>query len=136
MYWYVLVQECGSISRYITVYRGICKYKAVYGGICLSEEGFKPVHTGTYWYISVHTLIAYFVPCCTRLARLKAADWPLPQDTLVHTHTGLFQFCSHCLPSRLRLPVGAGRRWWQWAGQLPRPTLHVPEPLPCYVTLM
>ncbi len=45
------------------------------------------VHTSIYWYILVHTgaseyLFSCSIPCCTRLARLKAADLLQPKDTL------------------------------------------------------
>ncbi len=79
------------------VHWDICWYMQVWGSL--------RVQIGTYSYICVHTLFTCFVPCCTRLARMKVAGWQLPNDTLVHTQTLHYSslFSLFALPSPLAI---------------------------------
>ena len=114
-------------------------------------ELFILVHTGT----SEYKLVYLFCSPLPRhpagqLESLKAADWLLPKGTLVQVATSLlcFSFLSlfaasgrHC--SLGLAPIGCGSHrlrpprvlWRQWAGLLPRQTLHVQDPLPGDFTL-
>ena len=128
MYWYRNLKVYHGIWRYMQVQSGIWRYMLVWGR----------VQTSTYWYILVHQC-TYFDHlfcspprrCCTLLARLKAADWPLPQDTLVHTHTLVYS--SSVLTS---CPPVSACQWWQGGGGgsgqvrcLARRGSDVPDPL-------
>ena len=95
-----------------TVYDGISRHMTVYA---LSVK-VHTIYTSIYWYMLVHLstyLFSCSVPCCTRLARLKAADRLLPKDTRfkqqqVYSFTPFFGFCG---PWRSRLSRVATRGW-------------------------
>ena len=133
MYWY---DGYHGMSRYMAVYHGIWwyemietstyKYIQVYHCIWLFQDCIKP----TYWYIlvhncdmNVHTLINWSLLPVHQAGPPESSGFAaLKRHTSSHTHTSLFKFGSDYLPSRLCLPVGAGRKCRPWAG--PLPTLH------------
>jgi len=84
----------------------------------------------TYWYILVHhcdmnlhTLINWsLLPVHPAGPPESSGFAASKRHTSSYTYTRLFKFGSDYLPSRLCLPVGAGRKCRPWAG--PLPTLH------------
>ena len=136
-YWYILVYTgmtditvYGRLSRFMMVWNDWNKYIQVHTSISLYMIVSGLHQTSTYWYIlvhpcdmNVHTLINWsLLPVHPAGPPESSGFAASKRHTSSHTHTSLFKFGSDYLPSRLRWPVGAGRKCRQWAG--PLPTLH------------
>ena len=109
---------------YITVFHGILRFSTVYDGIWCSRKVYTSIYhlyMDVCWryikvYSSIYMLVIWpiglFPAAPARLARLKAANLPLP---LVHTrHTQVqAQLCLllHLLPLLPRPPGPLGRDW-------------------------